>query len=125
MRLVMAKGAAGFVSKAGKSQELLAILRLVLDGEVVVPSDLQTAAGMPSLERSNTGFTPLPFSARQTEVLYLLLDGNSNRQISEALHLSEETIKSHVAAILRGFGVNSRVQAVLAAARHGYTMPPP
>ena len=124
MRLVMANGAAGFVSKAGKSQELLATLRLVLDGEVVMPPDFHAEAQLPLTERSSIGSSPLQFSPRQTEVLQLLLNGGSNREISETLHLSEETIKTHVAAILRGFGVKTRVQAVLAAGRYGFNVPP-
>ena len=123
MRLVMAKGAAGFVSKAGKSQELLSILRLVLDGEVYIPPNLLAETEMLATERSDAGQASLQFSPRQTEVLYLLLDGSSNRKIGETLHLSEETIKTHVAAILRGFGVKTRVQAVLAAGRYGFVIP--
>jgi DNA-binding NarL/FixJ family response regulator len=53
-------------------------------------------------------------------VLRGLLDGLSNREIAELLHLSEETVKSHVAAILRYFDVQNRTQAVVAAARMGY-----
>lgn len=120
MRQVMAQGAAGFVTKSGKSQELLAILRLVLDGGIYTPPDLSTDVGLPPIEEANTGYLPLQFTRRQEDVLQLLLDGRSNKEISEALNLADETIKTHVTAILRGFGVKSRVQAVLAAGRHGY-----
>jgi DNA-binding NarL/FixJ family response regulator len=121
MRQVMAQGAAGFVTKSGKSQDLLAILRVVLDGGIYTPPDLPTEAGRPPFEDAITGLLPLQFTRRQEEVLYFLLDGRSNKEISEALNLADETIKTHVTAILRGFGVKSRVQAVLAAGRHGYT----
>lgn len=121
MRQVMAQGAAGFVTKSGKSQELLAILRLVLDGGIYTPPDLPTEAGSPPIEDAITGLLPLQFTRRQEDVLYCLLDGRTNKEISEALNIADETIKTHVTAILRGFGVKSRVQAVLAAGRHGYT----
>ena len=52
-----------------------------------------------------------------------MLDGRSNKEISVALNLSDETVKNHVSAVLRAFGVQTRVQAVLAAAEHGYNRP--
>ena len=51
---------------------------------------------------------------RQTEVLALLLQGLPNKLIARQLNLSVETVKDHVAAVLRALGVNSRTQAVLA-----------
>ncbi|MBP8270667.1 MAG: response regulator transcription factor [Sphaerotilus sp.] len=63
-----------------------------------------------SLER--LGMTP-----RQREVLELLLDGKSNKMIARDLAISVETVKDHVAAVLRTLGVNSRTQAVLAIGR--------
>lgn len=123
VRQVMAQGAAGFVTKSGKSQELLSILRLVLEGGIYTPPDLATDIGRTPHEDAATGYLPLQFTRRQEEVLQLLLDGRSNKEISEALNLADETIKTHVTAILRGFGVKSRVQAVLAAGRHGYVKP--
>jgi len=51
---------------------------------------------------------------RQTDVLGLLLRGQSNKLIARELDLSVETVKDHVAAVLRALGVNSRTQAVLA-----------
>ena len=67
-----------------------------------------------SLER--LGLTP-----RQREVLALLLDGKSNKMIARDLGISVETVKDHVAAVLRTLGVNSRTQAVLAVGRLGTT----
>jgi DNA-binding NarL/FixJ family response regulator len=63
-----------------------------------------------ALER--LGMTP-----RQREVLALLLDGKSNKMIARDLAISVETVKDHVAAVLRTLGVNSRTQAVLAVGR--------
>jgi len=55
------------------------------------------------------GLTP-----RQTDVLFLLLQGQTNKQIARELQLSVETVKEHVAAVLRALNVNSRAKAVLA-----------
>ena len=125
MRQVLARGAAGFLTKAGLSTDLLAVLRLVLAGEVYVPPDLRLTPGNALLDASDPGFVPPQLTPRQQEVLYLLLAGHSNKDISRTLALSEETTKNHVSAILRGFGVQTRVQAVLAAGRHGYTKSAP
>ena len=64
----------------------------------------QAAASLDAL-----GLTP-----RQTEVLHLLLQGKPNKLIARDLKLSVETIKDHVAAVLRSLNVSSRTQAVLA-----------
>ncbi|MDE2274781.1 MAG: response regulator transcription factor, partial [Burkholderiales bacterium] len=62
---------------------------------------------LPSID--DVGLTP-----RQTEVLGLLLQGLPNKLIARQLNLSVETVKDHVAAVLRALGVSSRTQAVLA-----------
>ena len=62
---------------------------------------------VPSL--ADVGLTP-----RQSEVLSLLLKGLPNKLIAREMNLSVETIKDHVAAVLRALGVSSRTQAVLA-----------
>lgn len=120
MRQVLTKGAAGFLTKSGLSQELLSALRLVLAGDVYVPPDLLIDPGMADHESVVAADVPPPLTPRQEEVLALLLDGRSNKEISQNLDLADETTKNHVTAILRAFGVKTRIQAVLAAARHGY-----
>ena len=65
------------------------------------------------------GLTP-----RQTDVLELLLQGQSNKLIARALNLSVETIKDHVAAVLRTLNVSSRTQAVLAVSQRANGAPP-
>lgn len=120
MRQVLAKGAAGFLTKSGLSQELLQALRLVLAGDVYVPPDLLMDPRMADHEIAVAADAPPQLTPRQEEVLALLLDGRSNKEISQNLDLADETTKNHVTAILRAFGVKTRIQAVLAAARHGY-----
>jgi DNA-binding NarL/FixJ family response regulator len=65
------------------------------------------------------GLTP-----RQTEVLQLLLRGLPNKLIARELNLSVETVKDHVAAVLRALGVNTRTQAVLAVSQMNLQRPP-
>lgn len=114
---VMDKGAAAFLTKSGKSAELLRATRLVLDGGIYVSP---TAAPPMSAMLAAPLLTP-----RQEDVLRLLLDGYANKEIGRQLSLSEETVKNHVTAILRGFGVQSRTQAVLVANRYGYSRSAP
>jgi DNA-binding NarL/FixJ family response regulator len=118
MRHVLQAGASGFVTKSGLSDELLLAVRQVLDGGEYLPPGFSDAAPAPEPleEDGKTGLTQ-----RQDLVLRELLDGRSNREIAESLSISEETVKSHVAAILRHFDVQNRTQAVVAAARSGYS----
>jgi DNA-binding NarL/FixJ family response regulator len=117
---VLAQGAAGFITKSGLSEELLYALRQVLLGEVYLQPDFsaQHRTALHTAEVKAPVFTP-----RQQEVLQLLMAGHSNRDISESLSLSDETVKNHVSSILRGFGVKTRTQAALEAGRWGYDKP--
>jgi len=69
-----------------------------------------------SLEEVST--PPAHLTPRQAEVLRLLEQGRSTKQIAQELHLSTETVKNHVRLLLRALGVHTRLEAV-AAARHG------
>lgn len=118
MRQVLQAGAAGFVTKSSLSDELLGAVRRVLDGDVYLPHELETDTPP---EQPDPASERPALTQRQELVLRGLLDGQSNREISQALNVSEETIKTHVTAILRHFAVHNRTQAVVAAARCGYT----
>lgn len=116
MRQVLQAGAAGFVTKSCVSDELLRAVRSVLGGDIYLPQEL--GAGC---ETEQADAQPKPeLTQRQELVLRCLLDGLANREIAEQLNVSEETVKTHVAAILRHFDVQNRTQAVVAAARIGY-----
>lgn len=114
MRQVLNAGACGFVTKSSLSDELLFAVKKVLEGEVYLPMELRQDEG------SESSLDVSRLTQRQELVLRELLDGRSNREISNTLNISEETVKSHVAAILRHFDVQNRTQAVVAAARFGY-----
>ena len=122
MREVLDKGAAGFITKSGLSDELLTALRLVLDGSVYIPPELSLvpAPGATHARRPEGGPSLTP---RQEEVLLQLMEGRSNKDISRALGMSEETVKNHVSNVLRAFDAQNRTQAVAAATRLGYQSP--
>jgi DNA-binding NarL/FixJ family response regulator len=120
VRKVMKSGAAGFIAKSGVSTELLFALRQVLAGEVYYPTDLLNSLTAPSQGQAQDELPSFPLTTRQEEVLQLLMDGLANKEISRMLNLSAETTKNHVTAVLRHFGVKTRVQAVIAATDQGY-----
>jgi DNA-binding NarL/FixJ family response regulator len=119
MRDLLQSGAAGFVTKSGLSDELLDAIRKVLQGEVYVPPELGSAPGTSATAADSEAEKTL-LTHRQMLVLDGLLAGQSNREIANALSISEETVKSHVTSILRHFEVQNRTQAVVAATRLGY-----
>jgi DNA-binding NarL/FixJ family response regulator len=120
MREAMESGAAGFITKSGQSDALLDALRQVLAGGLCMPAELRTEMSVYAKDGSASRTTKTPLTPRQDLVLSCLLDGLSNKEIADVLNVSEETIKTHITAILRYFGVQNRTQAVVAAARAGY-----
>lgn len=124
-------GAMGFVPKRASNETLVQALQQVMSGGVYVPPMAMGAplanGGHPSepLQRIQSeavaaGFQSAPALAqlgltpRQCDVLALLLKGQPNKLIARELGLSVETVKDHVAAVLRALGVSSRTQAVIA-----------
>jgi DNA-binding NarL/FixJ family response regulator len=107
VRLALARGAAGFVSKAETAEKIVEAIHLVLRGHF---SALSPATSSPALRR----LTP-----RQCEVLDLLHQGLSNKLIARQLSLSDNTVRRHVQDILEFFEVVSRAEAVFAARRQG------
>jgi DNA-binding NarL/FixJ family response regulator len=117
-------GAMGFVPKRASNETLVEALRQVISGGVYVPplsmgSSLAGASGSVQHEAQAAGFqtaslAQLGLTQRQTQVLALLLQGQPNKLIARELELSVETIKDHVASVLRILRVSSRTQAVIA-----------
>lgn len=126
-------GAMGFVPKRASNEVLIEALHRVMAGAIYVPPMEMRSHGHAARPRDRNwaeGAEPGPWSAvaaerhvlastgltpRQIDVLELLLQGQSNKLIARALHLSVETVKDHVAAVLRSLNVSTRTQAVLAA----------
>lgn len=130
------QGAMGFVPKRSSTEMLSQALKLVMAGGIYVPpmtlgnevaaprnaagdalndrlQQIQQQAGASSYQTA-TGLEGLALTRRQTDVLALLLQGKPNKIIARELGVSVETIKDHVAGVLKALGVGSRTQAVLA-----------
>jgi DNA-binding NarL/FixJ family response regulator len=135
-------GAMGFVPKRSGTGLLAQALKLVMEGGIYVPPMSQAAEVAPAKTASNHAAVPsaqagvqhklldqakaqvsqatvpdlegLSLTPRQTDVLALLLQGKPNKLIARELGVSVDTVKDHVAAVLKALGVSSRTQAVLA-----------
>ena len=118
-------GAMGYIPKTSPRDVLLNAVRLVASGGIYVPVEaLRTrgvgdAAAAPPAAPSGRKLSDLGLSARQADVLALLLKGLPNKLIARKLDISENTTKIHVSAVLRALGVASRTQALIAANRLG------
>lgn len=103
-------GAAGYLSKTASAEEIVdAVERAVAGDRVVIPSQGR-ALHNPDLDWPGKS---ADLSAREAEVVALITQGRSNKEIAELLHLSVNTIKTNIRSAYRTIGVTNRVQAVL------------
>jgi len=128
-------GAMGFVPKRSSNTALSEALRMVMSGGLYVPptmlgldlsqppeepvgpdaaQPLLGAVAHADVHQQVSSIEMIGLTPRQSEVLGLLLKGLPNKLIARELNLSVETVKDHVAAVLRALGVSTRTQAVLA-----------
>jgi DNA-binding NarL/FixJ family response regulator len=123
----LAAGIHGYVPKSLGAHDLAAALRMILNGAIYVPPSLAgkppspaepepsppaAASGNMSPRRAFEFLTP-----RQREVLLLLVEGLSNKEIARKLRLGEGTVKIHMAALFRSLRVRNRQEAAAAGAR--------
>ncbi|QRE73849.1 response regulator [Methylobacterium aquaticum] len=126
-------GVHGYIPKGIGSAELTRAVGMVLDGQVFVPASLAVLDGAgprPALESRSPAFDGRPdgrqdgrqlripdLTPRQRDVLALLVEGRSNKEIARRLQLGEGTVKVHMAALLRSLGVQNRAAAAVVGAR--------
>ncbi|MET8151674.1 response regulator [Actinoplanes sp. NPDC049668] len=120
-------GASGFLLKDVTPEHLVAAVRLVRSGDALLAPAItrrlverfaRRDSAPPAAHRDLAALTP-----RELEVLCLLAQGLSNAELAGRLHLSEATVKTHVARILAKLGLRDRVQAVVVAYRSGLVSP--
>jgi DNA-binding NarL/FixJ family response regulator len=120
VRNALDAGAMGYIPKSSTPEVMVSALQLVLSGGVYLPPNLLDGAP-PQPETDATSDNDenndllQRLTPRQCDVLRLLAQGKSNKQIAEALGLAPGTIKIHISRILRAFEVQNRTQAVIAA----------
>lgn len=110
-------GARAYVLKGVSAHELARVVRSVAQGEVYVTPSL--AAGiLVALSRGHAPQDALgELTDRESDILKLVVDGLTNREIGDRLHLSEKTIKHYITNILEKLHVRSRVEAAMLAVR--------
>jgi DNA-binding NarL/FixJ family response regulator len=128
---VIDAGAMGFIPKSSSSAVLFAALQLVLSQGIYIPPEVflrdrgvgrsaaPRAAADGSATLNHATPTDLGLTQRQSEVLFLILQGKSTKAICRDLALSSSTVKNHTSAALRALNVTTRTQAVIAAGRMG------
>jgi DNA-binding NarL/FixJ family response regulator len=116
IRRCMEFGSSGFIPKTLGVEEMRAAISRILGGGVWTPPDVDLTTGsdtqVAELMARMATLTP-----QQVRVLMMLSEGLLNKQIAFHLSVSEATVKAHVSAILQKLGVESRTQAVIAAAK--------
>jgi DNA-binding NarL/FixJ family response regulator len=115
-------GASGFLLKDAPPSQLLQGIRTIATGAALLdPSVTRALVGRYAARIRPADDTPPehPLTPRELEVLRLIADGRSNREIAAALVISPETVKTFVSRILTKLGLRDRVQAVVYAHRHG------
>jgi DNA-binding NarL/FixJ family response regulator len=125
VKQALAEGAAGYMLKDATPDDLEQAIRVALSGggNVLSPRVIQNLfdemeGGTPS-NGDGTHRPEASLTQRETDIMSLLAEGKSNREISRSLFLSEKTVKAHLAAIFRKLGVTNRTQAAMAAVAMG------
>ncbi|MEV6649480.1 response regulator transcription factor [Streptomyces sp. NPDC051219] len=113
-------GASGYVYKDVDPDALAGAIRSVHAGHVLLQPEVAEALLAQEESSGGTG-RGSTLTEREREVLGLIADGRSNREIARALVLSEKTVKTHVSNILMKLDLSDRTQAALWAVRHGVT----
>ena len=113
-------GAAGYVLKRAADQDLVDAVRAAGRGEPFLTASAQQTLIRDFLDR---GDHPEELSPREKEVVKLVAEAHTNKEIAEILHLSEKTVESHRARVLQKLGMRDRVELVRYAIRRGLVEP--
>ena len=116
IRRCMEFGASGFIPKTLGVEAMRGAIQRIISGGVWTPPDVDLSAGSDA-ETAALMARMATLTPQQVRVLMMLSEGLLNKQIAYQLSVSEATVKAHVSAILQKLGVESRTQAVIAAAK--------
>lgn len=109
-------GAAGYIPKSMAMNVMMNAIRLILSGGVYLPETLLRGKGDAPAKTDDAShgddrIAPEPLTQRQIDVLCLMCEGLSNKEIARRLGISPHTVKIHVAAVLKALHVDNRTQA--------------
>jgi DNA-binding NarL/FixJ family response regulator len=115
-------GASGYVLKREADQDLVEAVRAVLRGEAFLTNAAERSLIREWMLDGAQG-PAVPLTPREEEVVKLIAEAHTNAQIADILHLSEKTVESHRANVLRKLGMRDRVELVRYAIRRGLIEP--
>jgi len=110
-------GAKGFLPKGGLAEELVNAVESLVRGQTYISADIAKKIAMQTLDSDNDPMRQL--SAREFEIFRLLADGRENDEIAQALKISGKTVANYQTIIKQKLGINSPVEMVRLAIRHG------
>lgn len=118
----LAAGVHGYVLKASPAEEIIRAVRMVLAGDIYVAAALATLGPVRAVTEHPVAMPTVPpdtsrFTARQVQVLQLLAQGLSTKDIARNLELGPGTVKIHLAAIYRRLNAHNRTEAVVLASK--------
>jgi DNA-binding NarL/FixJ family response regulator len=118
-------GASGYVLKSAAEHDLVTACHAALRGEPFLYPNALRALIRDHLERTRRGEAGLegPLTPRETEVVKLIAEGNTSRQIAQLLNIAENTVERHRANVLEKLGLRDRVALTLYAVRRGLVEP--
>jgi len=111
-------GASGYITKHKPAAEVTAAVRAAANGETLVSSDM-LARLLPRVSQRRTTHVGHDLTAREVEVLELLVEGTPNHELAQRMGISRNTVRNHVQNLLTKLGVHSRLEAVALATREG------
>lgn len=113
-------GARGYVVKDVERFSLKESIRAVYRGQAVLAPQVAGQVIEQARTRQPVGSRRAALSASQVSILRLISRGHSNREIAAEVHLSENTVKTHIQEIFRKLGVRNRVEAAILAGKSGW-----
>lgn len=119
IKKILSFGVKGYIPKRLDSTILGGALKLILDGGTYIPSALLENISSSNNSLQIEGVLKKSLTNRQSQVLDLIAQGKSNKQIAYDMGVSEATVKLHINALLRSLKVNNRTQAVITAQKMG------
>jgi DNA-binding NarL/FixJ family response regulator len=115
-------GASGYVLKREADQDLVGAIRAVGNGEAFLTNAAERSIIREWMDDGADG-PAIPLTPREEEVVKLIAEAYTNTQIAEILHVSEKTVESHRANVLRKLGMRDRVELVRYAIKRGLVEP--
>jgi DNA-binding NarL/FixJ family response regulator len=121
VKRALSDGASGYLLKDATPEDLSQAINVAMSGSgnVLSPRVIQNLFDDAESNSHNGRRSEFSLTQRENDILGLLSEGRSNRDIAQCLFLSEKTVKAHLAAIFRKLGVTNRTQAAMAAVSMG------